>query len=292
MNEKFPAPHTEVIVGNFDDLKPELFTDREMEVSKGVDGEVITDPRLISERLLQEPLPEPYRKLEIEKSDRELNIIKLAKENVERFAAEYGRTEFPVLSPDRIHFLKEGGLAKASEERMMNGAQSVMLGRIVVDRREDLPTAITTFHELWHGLASYQALQVTKEGKLDWYRSGLSIRSRDGKKNFFKLFDEGLVGYATKRFVDEVLRQTPGYREEIEQIEAAGGLVDTTREIEREYFLDIVDSIVEKRPEEFSDREELVKEFMRAQVTGNILPIARIVDGTYKKGYFRKLAKF
>jgi len=292
MVEKSPVPQAEKIVGNFDDFNSDFYNDsfvrgRESEGK----GEVITDPVEVLQRLFEEYSTGSLDN-ELEKSERDLEILKIATEAVKKFAAEYGRKNFIELTDDHVHFFPDGGVEELTKGRLAIGSHATVLGEAFVDRRDDLATAITTFHELWHTLASHKAIQITTDGELDWYRSGFGIKSRDGKKRMFHHLDEALVGYATKRFVNEVLRNRPDFAQQIEQVEVAGEKVDTTRQRELGDFLKFLEIIREKNKDDFSDREEILNMFMQAQVTGNLLPVARLVENTFGKGAFRKLSEF
>lgn len=292
MKETFPVPQAERVVGKFEDFNSDFYNDSfDREKESKDEGEVITDPKEVLTRLFKEYSTGSLEN-ELEKSERDLEIIKIATEAVKNMAAEYGREDFVELTDDHIHLFPDGGVEELTNGRLVIGSHSTVLGESFVDRRDDLATAITTFHELWHTLASHNAIQVKIDGKLDWYRSGFSIMSRDGKKKMFHHLDEALVGHATKRFVNEVLRQRPDFVAEIEMIESGEGEVDTTRQRELTDFLEYLDVVLERNKGEFSDREEILDLFMKAQVTGNILPVARLVDGTFEKGAFRKLSEF
>lgn len=292
MSEKFPIPQAERLVGNFDDFNSDFYCDsfvrgRESENK----GDVITNPEEVLKRIFEE-YSTGFLDNELEKSERDREILKIAIETVKSLASEYGRENFVELTDDHIHFFPDGGVEELTKGRLAIGSHSTVLGESFVDRRDDLSTAITTFHELWHTLASHNAIQVKTDGELDWYRSGFSILSRDGGKQMFHHLDEALVGHATKRFVNEVLRQRPDFAAEIEKIESKEGEVDTTRQRELTDFLKFLDVVLERNEGEFSDREQILDLFMKAQVTGNILPVARLVDETFGKGAFRKLSEF
>lgn len=256
------------------------------------EGELISDPKEILGRVFHGASVKKYEDIEIEKTERDLEIIALATETVKKFASEYGRNDFIDLTIDHIHFLKEGGVEELTEGRLGLGSHATILGEALINRRDDLSTAITTFHELWHTLASYNALQVTTEGELTWYRSGFSVNSRDGQRDMFHYLDEALVGYATKRFVDEVLRNRPDFKNLIDEVENQGEKIDSTREDELADLFIYIDFIYERNQDNFENREQLMEMFMKAQVTGNILPVAKLIDNTLAKGYFRKLSKF
>lgn len=292
MIEKFPVPQAERLVGNFEDFNLDFYDDSfsRNEESKN-EGDVITDPKKVLRRLFEE-YSSGSLDMELEKSERDREILKIATEAVKSIATEYGRENFVEITENHIHFFPDGGVEELTKGRLAIGSHATVLGEAFVDRRDDLATAITIFHELWHTLASHNAIQIKTDGELDWYRSGFSILSRDGKKKMFHHLDEALVGHATKRFVNEVLRQRPDFAQQIEEVEIDGGEVDTTRQRELGDFLKYLDIVLERNGEDFTDRKELLDKFMKAQIIGNLLPVARLIEKTFGKGAFRKLSEF
>ena len=108
----------------------------------------------------------------------------------------------------------------------------------------------------------------------------------------FDHLEEALVGHATKRFVDEVLRKRDDFKELIQDHENGDKSIDTTRQVELTELLEYIDIVYEKNSEDYKSRDEIIDMFIRAQVTGNILPVARLIEKTFGKGYFRKLSEF
>jgi len=292
MREDFPVPQAERLVGNFGDFNSDFYDDSFSRKGGSENkGEVITDPKEVLRRIFEEYSTESLAN-ELEKSECDHEILKIATEAVKSLATEYGRENFIALTDDHVHFFSDGGVAELTEGRLAVGSHATVLGEAFVDKRDNLSTAITTFHELWHTLASHNAIQIRTDGELDWYRSGFSILSRDGKTKMFRHLDEALVGHATKRFVNEVLRGRPDFAQKIEEVEIDGGQVDTTRQRELGDFLKYLDIVLERNSDDFSSREELLDMFMRAQVTGNLLPVARLIEKTFGRGAFRKLSEF
>lgn len=162
---------------------------------------------------------------------------------------------------------------------------------MLVDRRSDLQTAITTFHELWHTLGSHKAIQINIKGKIDWYRSGFNVKSRDSEQKYFYRINEALTGFMTKRFVDEVLELDPIFKNEIEKIKTDGLEVDTTRQGEVRMLHDLAESIYKKNQDVFKSSKDVINLFLKGEVTGNIMPIARVVEKTFGKGSFRRLGE-
>ena len=60
---------------------------------------------------------------------------------------------------------------------------------------------------------------------------------------------------------------------------------------ERKYLQDLVDTIYQKNKEQFASREEVFSEFARMHFTGKMLPLARLIEKTMGKGYFRRIGE-
>ncbi|MDB5244172.1 MAG: hypothetical protein JWN18_42 [Parcubacteria group bacterium] len=280
MNEKFSIPQADRLVGK-GPVKP--MEHNEVGAS--------TDPEEILTLLFKESGTDVY-KIELQKTEEDLALIELAETAVRDYAAQYGRESFVDITSDHIHFLPDGGVFEITHGRLATGSHSTVLGEVLIDRRKDLETAITLFHELWHTLGSYQAIQITTDQKLDTYRSGFSMNSRDGAIEYFHHFDEALVGYMTQKFVNEKLAEASNFKNEITRLRDENIALDTTRQRELGDLWKLIDNLLEKNKDKFSKREEIMDLFVRAQVTGNVLPAARLIENTYGKGSFRKVSKF
>ena len=170
----------------------------------------------------------------------------------------------------------------------------MLRGKIAVDRDpSDTQFSLVTFHELFHAKA-YQAGQIkTKEGNFgfDKYRNGFIVTSRDGKKTYFDGVEEAVVGHMTQRFFNEVLSKDPKFIPEIEERKKNGQPFDISRQDEQAAGKKIVEDLFIKNPGKFDSKEEIMEMFIKAQVTGNLLPVARLLEKTYGKGSFRKLGE-
>lgn len=60
---------------------------------------------------------------------------------------------------------------------------------------------------------------------------------------------------------------------------------------EREILNTLIDKIFERNGEYFEDKEEVFEVFAEAMMTGNILPIGRLVENTFGTGTFRKIGE-
>jgi hypothetical protein len=60
---------------------------------------------------------------------------------------------------------------------------------------------------------------------------------------------------------------------------------------ERKMFNMLVDKLFERNKEQFSDREEVFEVFAKGMMTGNLLEIGRLVDGTFGSGTLRHIGE-
>lgn len=290
MNESFSAPQAERVIGK--EISPDESKKLLDVLPIDESGKVSTDVKEILREVFYKNAPEVIESLESPKTERDYYLISLATKSVKAFAKELGRNNFAELPTENIHFLIDGGVEKFTEGRLKVGSHATVLGQILIDRRDDLSTIITTFHELWHALASYQAIQIKTDGSLDWYRSGFSSKSRDGKEEWFYRIDEALTGLMTEKFVDTVLKNDVEFTKIIEDRVIKNEAIDTTRLGEAKAFRQIVDEVYEKNKNNFQTKEDIIRIFFIGQVTGNIMPVARLLEKTFGKGAFRKLGEF
>jgi hypothetical protein len=60
---------------------------------------------------------------------------------------------------------------------------------------------------------------------------------------------------------------------------------------ERKIFNILLDKLYQKNADQFSNREEVFNIFTKAKLTGNLLPLGRLVDETFGRGTLRKLGE-
>lgn len=58
---------------------------------------------------------------------------------------------------------------------------------------------------------------------------------------------------------------------------------------ERKIFYILIDKLYTKNPSIFKNREEVFETFAKGMITGNILPVGRLIDTTFGKGTFRQI---
>lgn len=76
-----------------------------------------------------------------------------------------------------------------------------------------------------------------------------------------------------------------------QDISGESRLIWLERSPERNQLAEIVDTLFEKSNGTFKNREEIFDMFAKAHFSGNIFPLARMVDGILGKGAFRKMAE-
>ena len=291
--EIFPVPQAERIIGEQNISPTEV---KKMEEDLNIilsdeNGQVITDVKEVLRKIFYEVGPRNIGDLELPKTSEDIERIHEIKGVVEEFARCYGRTSFIDLPDDNIHFLKDGGVKEYTKNRLAVGSNASVLGQIFIDRRDDISTAITTFHELWHALASRIEIQVTQKGQIYDYRGGLTVYNRLGEEKQFYRLDEALTGKMTERFFNESLRENPKYKDLIKEKDQKGETVDTTRKDEASDFETIVEYIFQKNSQEFKTKEDVWDMFFRAQVTGDVAPVEDLVERTFGKGAFLRIEK-
>ena len=161
------------------------------------------------------------------------------------------------------------------------------------------------------------------------YRVGLNINTRDGEKSYFDSLNEAVTEELVKKVITnmpefyksslfkEELKQTkeliqkypnaimsnkqPLFDQETFFAEIRKGQKNEkgisfsvekfTYLQEREMLNMLIDKILEKNLSKFKNRQEIFDLFAKAMLTGNILPIGRLIDKTFGQGTFRKIGE-
>lgn len=255
----------------------------------------VPEPREELERELAERLLElggnTIEGFEIEKMEHDKEIIRLAEQSVLSYLKRYGREKEVEIPLENIHLFREGGTDEFTDGRIAGGAHSAELGRIIIDRSpSDIDFALRAFHEFTH-LHSYKALQVTTEEKLAPYRSGFSVISRDSKESYFDDIEEAIIKHMEARFYKDTIAHDGRFAHEVETMEKEGKMPDFGRPAERKKFEKLIDELWEHNQDTFENKDSIIDLFIKAQVTGSILPVGRIIEHTFGKGSFRKFGE-
>lgn len=229
---------------------------------------------------------------EIEPTPHDIEIIKQTWDKVIEYLHLYGREVGREIDLSAVHIFPPGG-TEAYMPGLGGGAHSSKFSSILADRDpSDMKFSLVLFHEMLH-LLEYNALQITtpdEEGKrkIEGYRTGFSVTTRDGKESYFDVLDEAVVGMLTRKYFEEVLAKDPKHEQDIAGQEDA---IDTSRLPEGAELRELTEDIYESNRERFGSAQEVLDLFIRSSLSGNLLPIARLVEKTYGKESFRELGE-
>ena len=84
------------------------------------------------------------------------------------------------------------------------------------------------------------------------------------------------------------------WRESVGRLFGKGANIATERfsyTLARQVLNVLIDKLFERNLEKFQDREEVFEVFAKGMMTGNILPVGRLVEETFGKGTFRKIGE-
>lgn len=277
------VPHVDKVVGK-EPLNTQNLWDRIFFNEK---GEQIKNAAEILHKIFFEEGSRKIDDFELKKTERDIELIKIVNDAILGYLKKLERSKNIDIPLDNIHFLEEGGVEKYTNGRLRTGSHASLLGSILIERRSDIETALTLFHESWHAKV-YQAIQFTNTNELDDYRSGILIRSRDGNQRWFYYLEEALTGLMTKRFYEEVILRHPFFEEELNKTKETP---DTTRVEEAEDLDQFIRKIFEQNKDDFKDKNAILTLFYNAQVNGRLLPLARLIEKTFGKGAFRKMGE-
>jgi len=201
---------------------------------------------------------------------------------------------------------------------------------IVVNEKEDnnLNFAQLVAHELMH-FSSFQSADLENKNSHDLNAmnriTGLSIRTgKNDKEIYFDGFNEAMTEELAMRFGEEFFESIDELSKNIEtrnnirdrysigEEKAKRNIANViTKKVEsgpkagmwkstilkysypreREMMTKIIDDIYNANKNDFESSEKVFDIFAKAYFTGNILPIARLVEKTFGKGSFRKLGE-
>jgi hypothetical protein len=248
------------------------------------------------------------------KTSKELQIINLANQYTNEIRKKYGLSAFDI-PPENIHVIEKDKWPKEESAFYSSMMQAVAL-------REQSASIVfmkKVVHEMLH-FKSYNALQVMGND-IGEYRVGLTVSTRDGKDMYFRNCNEAVVEEITRNiltklagnslFVEEV-NQTSGiinrnYDAKMSngenlfdrdtfyaEMENGSNKINTesfTKEKERKILSILIGKLFERNKEIFKSREDIFEMFSRAMMTGNIIPIGKLVDNTFGVGIFRKIGE-
>ncbi|MCX6719432.1 MAG: hypothetical protein NTZ38_03605 [Candidatus Taylorbacteria bacterium] len=96
-----------------------------------------------------------------------------------------------------------------------------------------------------------------------------------------------MTGLLTQRFFENVIRNSPLFAEEMDDILKTGKLPEDSRQEEQESLNKLIDDIIDNNPDTGMSRDEIVEMFIDAKINGNLLGIGRLIEKSLGKGSFR-----
>ena len=90
-----------------------------------------------------------------------------------------------------------------------------------------------------------------------------------------------------KKSWGEAVGRLFGAREKPQKITTEG----FTYQSERKILNTLIDKILERNPEKFQDREEVFEVFAKGMMTGNVLPVGRLIEKTFGNGTLRRIGE-
>jgi hypothetical protein len=103
------------------------------------------------------------------------------------------------------------------------------------------------------------------------------------------LFDEDTfyAEVAGKKSWHEAVGRLFGVQEKSKKITTEG----FTYQSERKILNTLIDKILERNQDKFQDREEIFEVFAKGMMTGNILPVGRLIERTFGNGTLRRIGE-
>lgn len=281
------------------------------QVSEDEKNEILQDSRdQFSNQCFQE-LADKER----EKTPTEVAIINLANQYTNEIRNKYGLSDFDIPAKN-IHVIKKDKWPRENEDALYN---SMMQAVALKENSANIVFMKKIVHEMLH-FKSYNAMQAlyNNEGDIGEYRTGLTVTDRSGENIYFRNLDEAVVEETTRNilaklvdndlFKKEIIDSNYVIRNNQEARTMEGEYLfnkDTfyadmkdgtteinterfTREKERKILGVLIDKLFERNENLFRNKGDVFEMFARALMTGNIIPIGKLIDKTFGKGTFRK----
>jgi hypothetical protein len=225
--------------------------------------------------------------VEREKTPEEREIIAGILAKMPEFVKQCGGT--PVnLSEDHIHIIDRGKLDEETQRQLkesrMMGMQDTNQAAIFIFSCDNIVLfASGVTHEVIHFNSFISEDKIKGEKRLVNRRYGLAIPIRKNIKNlYFNEINEAVTEKLAMLFGEKYFCEIPSVAREIdhttiENYTSARNKIDG-----------FIDALYEKNKDNLPSKEAVFNLFVGGYFTGNILPLARLVEKTYGKGSFRR----
>jgi len=275
-----------------------------------------------------ENIPDKFKVIffEREKSPEELEIIDLVNRYTNDLRNRFGLAELTVpfkniyIVPSDAPW-PEGLENSGGFYNPLGQFIAIHESKIAQLEKPNIIFAKKVFHDMVH-FKSYNALKkLENSSAFGVYRTGLQISNRsDRNETYFGNLDEAIVEELTIRFLNELkdhplfkaeLEKTDRIREYLSGKETAKGEsvlsgeeyyldfdqnsselhgASMTRRQERKILNTLIDKIYQNNINKFDTKNKIFDLFVKAVMTGNILPLGQLVDKVFGRGTFKKIA--
>jgi len=255
---------------------------------------------------------------ERKKTSTEVAIINLANQYTNEIRNKYGLSDFDIPAKN-IHVIKKDKWPRENEDALYN---SMMQAVALEENSANIVFMKKVVHEMLH-FKSYNAMQVLNgdESEVSEYRSGLTVSTRSGEEMYFRNLNEAVIEEMTmhilrkvindKLFVDEIRKTSEimGANSEARMnngeylfddntfyAEMKDGVNEIraesfTKKKERKIFNILIEKLLDRNDEIFKSKQEVFEMFAKAMMTGNILPVGKLIDRTFGRGVFRRIGE-
>lgn len=162
-------------------------------------------------------------------------------------------------------------------------------------------------HELLHfgSFLSYSAQEQKGTLAITPRRRGLEMINADNTGSFFGKLDEAVIEELAITFSTNFLAKNEWLKEDLERHEGySNGVLGIAKdekskpifvshayEQERASLRHLVNDLFERNKNQFAVPDEVFLLFAKGALTGNVLELARLIEKTYSKGWFRKIGE-
>lgn len=260
---------------------------------------------------------------EIQKTNEQYQIIFSVNAVTDELLQKYGREKLEV-PPQNVHLFEKKLLVTESQQRITDAGFAPQGQMIILSERvheNNIVFASTLIHEMMHAKA-HNALKIEEDANgvpesIGVYRGGLQIGTKDGKTCLINI-DEGLTEIIAINLLPKLL-ETPTLKEEAQQQEiikeafkktynpsfdmeeilyiktdSTGHILDDEEHgyLEQRNIVHLLtQKLYERNTARFKDKKDVEDFLIGAKVTGHLVELANLVDTTFGKGSFRKIAE-
>ncbi len=253
---------------------------------------------LLSEKLASEKFDFPLQYAEIPTPLRVTKIIKTLFDNFTSFTNEYGIQRPELLPLDRIHVIqREKMQPKDSTQYPSVACYDSVTNRIYLFNDYDFDSPEFTLaiaHEMIHTLQYISYSINNRQGDdASMRRFGIGIGTHDNELKEFVYYFHDINEAITDRLMERFLQHMGKhgvFNHEV-QVGASDRFVSPAYVKEKEDLDRLINDLWSRNKKTFESADDVFKLFVSASTRGDLLPLARLIEKTYGKSWFRKIGE-